>query len=86
MRLIVHIVLLFIDGDEALRAEIVVLDALRVEYVRWIAAKLYYVLISFPIMHCHDAITELILELVRLHLHFFKRLSAPLTEVGLIIH
>lgn len=56
------------------------------EDVRGVAAELHDVLVSLAIVHRHDAIPELVLELVRLHLQLFERLGASLAEVRLVVH
>ena len=79
---------IFVNGDEALRAEDKALDALLVEDMSWVASKLDDTIVHFfiSIRDVPMARLELVLELVRLHLQRRERFLAPLAVVRLIVH
>ena len=73
-----------VDWHKALGAEDEALDTLRVEDVRWVAAKLNDILVAT--FSCCLSIFELIFELIRLHRQLREGLFASFAEVVLIAH
>ena len=69
-----------LDWHEALGAEDETLDALRMENMRWVAAKLHNILLRTTCVQVTSTV-EIVFKLIRLHLQLGERQFAALAGV-----